>query len=115
MFYYLIPCVGVTIDKISLKNIFIYYHIANIIIKEVWNTTAKEMNNYLALKLTLMLTNQAMNSSDISKKFVLKIDIVKKDIHKKKYASYLFRTHATNNVIKLSKKTFTNSYTQKSY
>lgn len=49
MVFYLITCVRVAIDRISLENIFIYYHIATIKIKEVWDTIAEEMNNYLIL------------------------------------------------------------------
>lgn len=35
MVFYLITCVRVTIDKNSLENIFIYYHIASIKMKEL--------------------------------------------------------------------------------
>lgn len=52
MVFYLITCARVTIDKISLKNIFIYYHIANIKIKEVWNTIAEKMNGCSILNLS---------------------------------------------------------------
>lgn len=40
-------CVRVAINEIILENIFIYYHIATIKMKEVWDTPTEEMNNYL--------------------------------------------------------------------
>ena len=41
MLFYLITCVRVTSDKNSLENIFIYYDVASIKKKEVWNTVTE--------------------------------------------------------------------------
>lgn len=57
MFFYLITCIRVTINKkISPENIFTY-HIASIKMKAVWNITAEEMNNYLIHDLMLTVSN----------------------------------------------------------
>lgn len=112
MVFYLITCVRVTIDKNSLENIFIYYHIASIKMKEAWNTIAEEMNNYLILNL--MLTAWSNEFIHHLKQFyeMFKIDIVKNIFIRGNMLVIYLEDMVSINVIQLSETISRNSYIQ---